>query len=399
MADSAVDHVEAFIASLPGDLPVRDLVAHLARTLSIANWSDARWASRRIREITDYAPWLPGVVAGKTSQEDFLAALRRIEGAGVTPIPKSRGRTADLPTLATINRPSAGAAYLEVIRAIYLGGHLSPRLATSPIAATHLDELGTAIRSIDLRSNYSHPLRDQFRKALGRESPAQLAEALFADPTVDGNPEAIKSTWRNHPVAASWRRVWLPWLLRAEQVLSGEQTHIQPSPNDILEGPSDTDQHPPASQQQQNKSNNGQERPSRGGQGRQIRLPATNGGFGAEPDDESTATISIVQLPTRPAEQVPADAKHEIAYAHQQIRHQNTSLLTTHIDVLSLGEWQLTTEKLIAAALVDPRESFEICRDATVARLVGLTGFDPDRVSTISLTPSPEGISVDLAAC
>lgn len=395
MADSTVDHIEAFIASLPGDLPVRDQIAHLARTLKIATWPDARWASRRIREITDYAPWFPSVIAGTTNREAFLTALRLIEGQGAAPIPKSRGRTADLPALATLTRPVAGAPYLEAIRAIYLGGTLSPGLAATPIAATHLEDLGTAIRSIDLRSKVSHPLRDEFRKAFRQASPAQLARELFAEPPSADGSAGTDQQLIDHPVAACWQRVWLPWLLKAVEIANGEQIAAIPNDQPPAEPGPDT-QPTDSSKTEQKKKSGPAESQLRGGQVSRVRLPGINRGFATEPEDESAATIAIVQLPTRTAEQVPADEKYEIAYAHQQIRHQNTSLLTSHIDVLSPGEWQLVTAKVIAAASVDPHDSFDACRDATVARLEGLTSLHPDRLSTLSLTHAPDGLSVDL---
>jgi hypothetical protein len=395
MADSTFDHIEAFIASLPGDLPVHDQIAHLARTLKIATWPDARWASRRIREITDYAPWLPSVIAGTTHREAFLAALRLIEGHGAAPIPKSRGRTADLPALATLTRPVAGAPYLEAIRAIYLGGTLAPGLAATPIAATHLEDLGTAIRSIDLRSKVSHPLRDEFGKAFRQASPAQLAKELFADPPSADGSEGSDPRLIDHPVAACWQRVWRPWLLKAEEIANGEQIATIPKDRSPAEPGTETQPTDPSTAKQKKRSGPA-ESPLRGSQVSRVRLPGINCGFATEPEDESAASIAIVQMPTRTAEQVPAEEKYEIAYAHQQIRHQNTSLLTSHIDVLSLGEWQLVTAKVIAAASVDPHDSFDSCRDATFTRLEGLTSLHPDRLSTLSLSPSPDGLSVDL---
>ncbi|MGQ0700112.1 MAG: hypothetical protein ACT4PZ_17960 [Panacagrimonas sp.] len=285
-------------------------------------------------------------------ESDLLTDLKTLAGNGPHKPPETRSRTELFPVLATLRQASAfGPACLEPLRGIYLGCVLQPHLGDVQVGSSHLANLGSAIRAIEIQSKADHPLLGELRKATGRTSPSELAKLFSDSPAVDGLPR-------------DWARVFSPWLKRLE-VPQAELTEGPPSSSP---GPN-----PPSQQQAKRKprENAERERPKT----LRIAVPDVSPTTALEIGDDGAAQIEFVVPEELVAAKPPKRAAEDSAYALRGIRQQNSQQLTSHIEVYGAQERREVTVALMKLSEGHPCDAFEAYRDSLLTLLVDVSGF------------------------
>lgn len=410
MVVAELEYVEKVLDRIPPATASRDVICNCLRALRTSTWEEARWACSRILEIDTATAWFSALLAGLDHAQSLREGLKSvIAGRSPPESPNIHGRTENVPALATLCLVNSfgESSYLETLRAVYIGALIHPKLGSEEVGSSHLDTLGSAIRSIEMRSRARHRALGEFRKALPSLSPGELAVALFnnvADTERDGDADSAHglSIWRS-----DWQRVWRPWLAAANLRVKDELVSVPPEvtappPSPPPSPPASPPTAPPATPS--GKKSSKKKKPSPGSKLKRnrptttrVELPGISRGFGTETSDESSAQVTFSTPQVRRPVEEPESNAEAADRADKRIRQNNPRFTRRHIAYLTDDEDALVDSQLLAISAESTEERFVICRDAVLGLLVRDLGLSPKAIQKISFRIASRGMRIDLS--